>query len=97
MKFNEKYFQKFEYSKEQVHKFIENAKRDIQIADEDDRYPQEIFQWWAVSNYLAERLIEAGEPVIDNNYGTWWGRTCCGQALYMDYSLQQIAGDSNES
>ena len=61
--------------------------------ENDDQYPQEIFQWWAVSDYLARKLLEAGEPVIDNDYGTWWGRTCCGQALHMDYSLQEIAGD----
>jgi len=36
-------------------------------------------------------LDAIGEPTIDNEYGYWWGRTCCGQGLIMDGTLQRIA------
>jgi len=51
---------------------------------EDNREAQEIFEWWAVSKWFASQLRKHGEPVLDNEYGTWWGRTCTGQALCMD-------------
>lgn len=52
---------------------------------------QEIFEWWAVTDWLARELIKSEEPVLENIYGTWWGRTCTGQAMKMDGTLQNIA------
>jgi len=57
-----------------------------------DEY-QEIFEWWAISNWLADKLKEHQEPILDNDYGTWWGRTCTGQAIAMDYAMEKIAED----
>ncbi len=51
----------------------------------------EIMEWWAVTEWLADQLKGIGEPVLDNAYGYWWGRTCTGQAMKMDGTLQQIA------
>ena len=31
------------------------------------------------------------QPLLQNAYGTWWGRTCSGQAIYMDNIIQEIA------
>lgn len=53
--------------------------------------PQEPLQWWRVSDWLGQELKEIGEVVIDNGYGWWWGRTCCGQGVLMDGTLQNIA------
>jgi hypothetical protein len=55
--------------------------------------PQEIFEWWAVTPYMAERLSEIGEPILDNDFGTWWGRTCTGQAICIDYTIRQLLRD----
>lgn len=60
-----------------------------QIRDTQD--PQEVFEWWAVSNSLAEKLCTCGFPVIRNNVGYWWGRTESGQALTADYALNCVA------
>lgn len=73
-------------------------------ADENDEYSQElrdavnrnaeqaeIMQWLLVDNWLWFELDAIGEPTINNDYGFWWGRTCCGQALIMDGTLQRIA------
>jgi hypothetical protein len=57
---------------------------------ETDEY-QEVFEWWAISNWLAEKLKEHQEPILDNDYGTWWGRTCTGQAIKMDSVIEDIA------
>lgn len=51
----------------------------------------EVYEWWRVTKWLADNLESIGECVLDNNYGTWWGRTCTGQGLIMDGTLQQIA------
>ncbi len=73
-------------------------------ADENDKYSQElrdavndhaeqveILQWFLVDSWLCGQLDAIGEPTIDNDYGFWWGRTCCGQELIMDGTLQRIA------
>lgn len=57
---------------------------------EDTREPQEIFEWWLVSPWLGRKLHMAGEPLIDNGYGVWWGRCVTGQAISIDYVINQI-------
>lgn len=59
----------------------------MQDAGEDQ---QEIYEWWFVTKWLYEDLREAGEPVINSDYGYLWGRTCTGQAIYMDGIIEQI-------
>lgn len=51
----------------------------------------EIFEWWRVSRWFADLLIEIGECVMDNAYGTWWGRCTTGQSYIMDGVLQRAA------
>lgn len=60
---------------------------------EANQEPQEIFEWWLVSPWLGKKLLIEGEPVIDNNYGMWWGRTTTGQAISMDYIIGKVYGD----
>lgn len=66
--------------------------------DEEYTYPfldmdSEIFEWWLVSSYLARKLQEQGEVVIDALGCHWWGRTTSGQAIYLDNVIQEIAGE----
>ncbi|MFG0245379.1 MAG: hypothetical protein ACF8MF_04920 [Phycisphaerales bacterium JB052] len=56
-----------------------------------DLPPREVFEWWLVTPYLLQKLRNIGEPVIDNGYGHWWGRTCTGQNILLDGTLQLIA------
>lgn len=58
---------------------------------QDNAEPAEIFEWWLVESGLAEGLRQIGEPVLDNGYGTWWGRTCTGQAILSDGTIQRVA------
>lgn len=54
----------------------------------------EIYEWYRVSEWLANELEEIGECVLSNHYGSWWGRQCTGQALIMDGTLQRVASRS---
>jgi hypothetical protein len=52
---------------------------------------QEIFEWYLIDNsWFAKKLIEAREPVLKNEFGTWWGRTCSGQAIELDLTFWSI-------
>jgi len=50
---------------------------------------QDICEWWRVSKSLARHLHRIGVPVLRNDYGCWWGRTCSGQDILMDGVIQQ--------
>ena len=52
----------------------------------------EIYEYWAVSNWLADKLILKGEHVTKDFYGHCiWGRTTTGQAISMDCVVRTIA------
>ena len=73
---------------------IEIEGKEITAEDLDDfRYdnPKEIYEWYLVSDWFIDRLREINEPVIDNDYGEYWGRCCTGQAIYLDYEIQELA------
>lgn len=57
---------------------------------ENNQQAQEIYEWWLVSDWLVIMLRKAGEPILNNDYGTWWGRTCSGQAIYMDGVINAV-------
>ena len=51
----------------------------------------EVLEWWLVTPYMAELLKENGEVIFADYDCYWWGRTTTGQALYMDWVIQEIA------
>ena len=53
--------------------------------------PQEIYEWWQVSDWLYSQLNDLGEPILSTNYGFYWGRTCTGQSIILDGTIQEIA------
>ena len=61
--------------------------------DEEDPDPQEIYEWYAVGDSGFEYAVKAsGEPYIDDAQGVFlWGRTCSGQACYLDGWIEEIA------
>jgi hypothetical protein len=56
----------------------------------DDQLPQDVMQWFIVSDYLAKKLSEIGEPILNTNNHNLWGRTCCGQSIELDGTFQNI-------
>ncbi len=67
----------------------ENIK-EIRDRGEDNK---EIFEWWLVSDFLLEKLSNKKEPILRTDYGNWWGRTCTGQAIYLDGIIEDIYKD----
>ena len=64
--------------------------------DEEYIYPfngEEVLEWWLIDGWLAERLKEQGEVIIEEYGCCWWGRLASGQAIYMDAAIQKIAGE----
>jgi hypothetical protein len=61
-------------------------------ADRIDPYEREVFEHWAISQWLARRLDEMGEQVSTDFYGLCvWARTTTGQSIAIDSCVEQIA------
>ena len=53
--------------------------------------PKEIYEYWAVSSWLARKLDEAGEAVHTDVCGhNIWGRCTTGQAISMDHVIREM-------
>ena len=55
-----------------------------------DSEPQEVMEWWLVSNWLADQLDERGEVTLSDGQSHWWGRCCSGQGILLDGIMQSI-------
>ncbi len=42
----------------------------VNLYDEETEEYQEVFEYWIVSEWLAEKLENAGEPIIKSDFGT---------------------------
>ena len=64
---------------------------DIVRMEEDTHH--EIFEWYLISDWFEERLIEINEPILYTDYWNclYWGRCCTGQAIYLDRNIQDLA------
>jgi hypothetical protein len=52
---------------------------------------EEIYEYWIVTEWLAERLREQGHFVFELGWVNVWGRPTTGQAIYMDAVMERIA------
>jgi len=50
----------------------------------DNAEPAEVYEWWAVSGWLADYLRGNGHVMLDWFGIDVWGRECTGQAISMD-------------
>lgn len=72
---------------------LKTLERDIDELRQAESEPQEIFEWWLVSDYLANKLEALGHPILREHSCTWWGRCTTGQQISADYALGKIAED----
>ena len=65
------------------------------LISEEHFYPfaDDVMEWWLIDSWLAERLKEQGEVIIEEYGCYWWGRQSSGQAIYMDGVIQEICGE----
>jgi len=61
---------------------------------ETGEYP-EIYEWWSVSDWLADKLENRGEIVFEYLDFKVWGRQTTGQAIKLDNIIQEIAEEYN--
>lgn len=68
--------------------------QDLCEANDIEPYDREVFEHWAISDWLADKLEAKGEKV-DRDFASMivWARTTTGQAIYCDSVLQDIAQD----
>lgn len=69
---------------------IDNKIEELKLEQEE---PQEIYEWWLITSWFADKLRGYNEPIIDNDYGIWWGRGTSGQAILLDYVISKICED----
>lgn len=55
-----------------------------------DSFVDDVLEWWLVDSWLAERLKQQGEVIIEEYGCYWWGRSTSGQAIYLDSVIQSI-------
>lgn len=55
----------------------------------------EALEFWIVSDWLATKLQEQDELIGEITGFNIWGRTCSGQAISMDYVIENIARKLN--
>lgn len=74
--------------------YLDDVRRVVRRAiDNGDITEPEVLEWYAITSWLAGELQGIGEIVIGNGYGYFWGRTCSGQSMLLDGTLQKIAAE----
>ncbi|HEY9361626.1 MAG TPA: hypothetical protein VIQ00_00090, partial [Chitinophagaceae bacterium] len=66
---------------------------DIEKLENLESEPQEVYEWWAVSRYLYDKLEEKGHVVCYCGSCYVWGRTTTGQAILLDGVISEICSD----
>lgn len=60
--------------------------------DDFETEASEIYEWYAITGWFAEKLKDKGHPVI-TGYHNYWGRCTTGQAILLDYVITDICAD----
>lgn len=74
-------------------KQIQQINNEIEELENLESEPQEIFEWWAISDYLFDRLKEQGQCVVDAGSCYVWGRCTIGQAILLDGCISRICAN----
>ena len=85
-------YENFYLSDEKIKEYHNvKTKKEIQEIKDNGEDIQEVFEHWLVSDWLLEKLREQEEPILETDFETWWGRTCTGQSICLDYNIQELA------
>ena len=68
----------------------EKLQEEIEELEQEQEEAKDIYEWWLISDWIARKLEEQNECMLNTDYGTWWGRTCTGHSISMDYVIEQI-------
>jgi hypothetical protein len=67
------------------------TEEEIQEIRDNGEDHQEVFEHWLCSDWFINQMKNQDKPILETDLGTWWGRTCTGQAIYLDYNVQELA------
>jgi hypothetical protein len=67
------------------------TEEEIQEIRDNGEDMQEVFEHWLCSDWFINQMKNQNEPILETDIGTWWGRTCTGQAIYLDHNIQELA------
>lgn len=59
-------------------------------SEEVENEPKEVYEWWIVSSYLAEKLKEENQAIAEWGNNFYWGRETTGQAILLDGVISRI-------
>jgi hypothetical protein len=68
-------------------------KLNIDNKDRDSWDEPEVYEFWAVDEWLYDKLTEKGEITFEYLDFYIWGRQTTGQAIYLDEVIQEIANE----
>lgn len=94
------FLENVEPTDEQVAEYIKDNTTENYTPDRDEAYNElqlnacDILEYWAVSDWLADKLRDNGEPVATFGLTNVWGRGTSGQAIAIDYVIEKITEDS---
>ena len=69
---------------------VDEIQEELDDYEEEYNSVPEIYEWYIVSSWLAKKLEEKGECIIDERL---WGRQCCGQAVLLDGVISEICAE----
>ena len=67
------------------------TEEEIQEIRDNGEDQKEVYEHWLCSEWFISKMKNQDEPILETDLGTWWGRTCTGQAIYLDYNVQELA------
>lgn len=80
-----------EISDEERENQIDTLNEEIEELEEEQQERKEVYEWWIVSSYLADKLRKKGQVVIPHM--NIWGRCATGQAILLDNVISEICED----
>ena len=69
---------------------IGDEEEEIQNIRDNGEDMQEVFEYWIVTEWFFDKLKSLNEPVIEWENLHIWGRTCTGQSIALDYTIDNI-------
>lgn len=75
---------------------LQDLQEALDEAEEAEFEYAEILEYWGVSDWLASKLKEKGELIIEEFNVSIWGRRTSGQHISMDFIMQEIARELME-
>jgi len=73
-----------------VEDMVEHYLKDNQDQDVEKK-SNAVDEWWSVSSWLADQLLELGEIVVEIHSTHCWGRRTTKRAIALDAVIEEIA------